>query len=442
MEGQAGNRGGAWGAVSERVSGGVSRLLRVERGEWRLLVLAGVYFFLLLCSYYMLRPIRETMGIARGAENLPWLMTATLAAMAGINPLFAALAARVIRTRLIPLVHRFFAVNLAVFCVLLLLTSPGQRTWVGYAFYVWLSVFNLFVVSIFWAFLGDVFRASESKRLFGVIGVGGTLGAILGAWAAGILADSVPHAWMLVIAAVVLEGATWAMLALSRVSKDRLQEARGTITRREPGPGVWKGVTAIAGSGYLQLVMAYMLCFSTTSTLIYTEQGRIVGEAFPDEGARTRAFASIDLYTNIFTLVVQAFLTSRLLKRIGTGWTLTILPLVTLTGFVVLWATPVLSVIVVLQVARRGLNYAVSRPVREMLFAPLGAEEKYKAKPLIDTFVYRAGDMIGGWTPAGLRWIGMALGVAAVPIALGWCAVGLAIGMVERRRLREAGEAR
>ncbi|MCC7388416.1 MAG: MFS transporter [Phycisphaerales bacterium] len=414
------------------------RTVNVEPGEWKALVLAWVYFFSLLMSYYMLRPIRETMGIARGWDNLPWLFSATLLAMIPANLLFAWVASRWPRHRFIPLAHRFFGLNLLVFVGLLFLVPEGKRVWVGYCFYVWLSVFNLFVVSVFWAFLADVFRPAQTKRLFGVVGVGGTIGAIMGAGLVWTLAEHVPPAYMMVGSILLLEVATQAMSALARTQRDRLDERRDAATdapaHREPSPKVLEGLRLIVGSRYMLMIALYLLITTITATFLYMEQGRIIDEAIADEAKRTQTFALIDLLSNIATLLLQAFLTARLVRWLGVGVTLALLPTVVLLGFVGLWLAPVVAMIVVFQVARRSLHYAVARPVREMLFAPLGPDAKYKSKAFIDTFIYRGGDQLAAWVPKWLALAAIPLAWVAIPAACVWAVVGIILGRMEKRQ--------
>ncbi|HZW10976.1 MAG TPA: MFS transporter [Phycisphaerales bacterium] len=422
----------------------------VEPGEWKPLVLAWLYFFSLLMSYYMLRPIRETMGIARGWDDLPWLFTATLIAMIPANMLFAWVASRWPRRRFIPLAQRFFAVNLLVFVALLFAVPEGKRVWVGYCFYVWLSVFNLFVISVFWAFLADVFRPEQTKRLFGVVGVGGTIGAICGSGLVWTLAEHVNPAVMMVGSLALLEVATQAMRALARSQSERLDERREGASGaadapagREPSARVLEGLRLIARSPYMATIALYLLITTVTATFLYMEQGRIIDQAIVDEAERTRVFALIDMLANVATLLVQGFFTARLVRWLGIGWTLAILPTVVLAGFIGLWIAPVVWMIVAFQVARRGLHYAVARPVREMLFAPLGADAKYKSKPFIDTFIYRGGDQLAAWVPRWLAAVSVPLVWIAIPAALVWAVVGVVLGRMERRAgaLREPDEA-
>lgn len=457
----------------------LDRLVLVRPGEMGALLWAWAYFFCLLTGYYMLRPVRETMGITGGYDNLPWLMTATLGAMALANPGFAALVSRFPRRRFIPAVYRFAIANILLFFLVLELAPESWRVGVGYAFYVWLSVYNLFAVSVFWAFMADGFSPEQGKRLFGFIGVGGTLGAICGAYTAWELAGAIGPVRLLLVSVVLLECAARCVRPLAarferlrsgdrcpacgrapedvpmddaaRACPECARRRTGGApqarppARREPSRDVLAGLRLLVRSPYLGAICLYMLVFTTTSTLLYMEQGRIVEQFFPDRTARTRAFASLDLWTNVLTLATQVFLTGRVIRWIGLGGALVVLPALSLAGFAAMWAAPALGAAFVFptlfafQVLRRGLHYAIDRPSREVLFTVLGADEKYKSKSFIDTFVYRAGDMIGGWAPLGLKWLGVAVGAAAVPLAAAWIAVALVLGRLHRVRERAAG---
>lgn len=441
------------GSEHPRGGGPLAQLLMVRPGEGRAVVLAALYFFLVLSSYYLLRPVREAMGIARGADDLPWLITGTLVAMALVNPAFAWLVSRMPRRRFVPLVYRFAAANLILFFALFEVIPESGRLWLGYAFYIWLSVFNLFVVSVFWGLLGDLFGPERARRLFGIAAVGGTLGAIVGAAATtalsagfsvgGTTVQAGAGALML-ISAAVLELAVWCVKAL--MGQFGLGESAGPLKaggEREPGRGVLEGLRLVAKSPYLQLIALYIFFYTTTSTFLYMEQGRIVKGAFASREAQTAAFATVDLWTNLLTLTVQVLLTGRVIQWIGLRGTLMVLPLLTAAGFAVLYYEPIFAVLAVFQVARRGMHYAVDRPARESLYAVLGADEKYKSKPLIDTFVYRAGDLIGGWTPLLLGKLAIPVAVVGVPVAAAWALTGMVVGGWKKRGTpRTVAEAR
>lgn len=415
----------------------------VRPAERRALLLAFLFHFAVLASYYVLRPIRDEIGAAGGLENLSWLFTATLVAMLGANVLFSAAAARLPRRRFIPLAYRCFMATLAAFFLLMQVDPAGVVSWVGSAFYVWVSVFNLFVVSVFWAFMADFFTAEQGKRLFGFVAVGGTLGAILGGLLTAQFVGVVGSAALLVVSALLLEVAVWCVKlfpadpAFPRAPESsRDPRVRGDDDKPEwpLGGTFWSGIAHVFRSPYLLGICGFMLLHSVTSTLVYFQQADIAGQAFADRAARTAFFAQLDVAVNVLTVLMQLFLTGRLLKWLGVGLTLALLPLVSLGGFVAMAAAPSLALLAAFQVARRAVNYAVSRPAREVLFTVLPREDKYKAKAFTDTFVYRAGDQLGAWSYPALRALGLGLaGVSAVgiPLAAGW--VGLSVWLGRRQ---------
>ncbi len=416
----------------------LARLIPVRPGEGPLVLGAAGYFFLLLMSYYLLRPLREAFGIAKGADKLPWIWTGTLLLMLLANPLYAALVARFPRRRFIPGTYHVFAACLLLFAALYALLPGHGGHALGYVFYVWLSVFNLFVVSVFWAFLGDLFDAEQGARLFGLVAIGGTLGALAGSALAEALSRSLhpDPLWLFLLAALVLETAVACVRFLLRRSEIGGKAEPG----REPGPGALEGLALVRRSGLLRLIALYILLFSLTSTFLYVLQGRVVEHAFADRALRTAAFARIDLLVNLLTLGAQLFFTHRLVRAVGIPAALAILPLVTLVGFAALALWPCFAVLAAFQVARRGLHYAVDRPVREMLYIPLAPDVKYKAKSFIDTFVYRSGDLLGIWLTPLLGGLSIPLGGPAAALSAAWLG---GAGLLGRRvRRGEAATAR
>jgi len=410
----------------------LGRLVLVEAGEGVALLWSMAYFFLLLFGLYLLRPVREAIGIARGADKLPWLMTGTLLAMVLVNPAFAALVSKLPRRRFIPWVYRFFALTMLAF-FLAFHFLPHRSPALGYAFYIWLSVFNLFVVSVFWGLMSDVWSEDQGKRLFGCIATGGTLGAIAGAaltgaitkgFAIGGLVVKVDPLSLLLLSMLTLE------LAVQCVNRLASIFHLGDVAHgaREPGPGPLEGLRLIVTSRYLQLICAYMLLFTITSTFLYLQQGSIVEQAFSGTAARTAAFARIDFWVNVLTLTTQVLLTGRIVTALGIPFVLAILPVLTLAGFGALWIWPTFGVMALFQVLRRGLHYAVDRPARELLYIPLGPEERYKSKPFIDTFVYRGGDLLGVWAPTALAALAIPVGLAAVGCSGLWIGSSLVLG--------------
>lgn len=412
------------------------RAVEVRADEVRALLLAFVYYFFVLSSYYIIRPIREDMGVAGGVENLPWMFTGTLIAMLIANALFAALVAKFSRRRFIPIAYRFFLLNLIIFAVLLTVTGRDHQIWVGRSFYIWTSVFNLFVVSVFWAFMADIFSTDQGKRLFGFISVGGTLGGIVGAAVTTLLVQRVGAVVLLICSALLLELSAQCVRFFPSAfegSRDSEREKRRAAAAEEApiGGGIWSGVVHDLRSPYLLGICAYMLLYAITSTLLYFQQANIAAQAFSDRGARTAFFAQIDLLVNVLTILVQAFLTGRLLKWLGVGVTLAILPALSAIGFTGMGFVPTLSLLVIFLVIRRAGNFAIARPAREVLFTVVSREDKYKAKSFIDTFIYRAGDQIGAWSMPALGWLGLGMaGVSfvAAPLAAIWLVISLWLG--------------
>ncbi|KQO67058.1 MFS transporter [Methylobacterium sp. Leaf89] len=425
----AGQQAAAW----------LGRLVDMRPGEAPALAWSWAYIFSILAAYYVLRPIRDQMGLAGGIENLPWLFTGTLVGMLALNLPFAWLVKTLPRARFVPLTYRFFAANILVFAATLYLAGPEGNIWIGRAFFIWLSIFNLFVVSVFWATIVDVFSTEQGKRLFGFIAAGATLGAIAGSATTAILARDVPTWALLIGAAVLLEAAVFSMRGLARLS-DRLRQAptAGDAPAAEAiGGSAFAGITRTLRSPYLLNISLFLLLFSTTSTFLYFEQAGIAKRSFPDRGAQTAFFASVDLLVNALTLGVQFFLTGRIVRRIGVGPALAVLPAASILGFAVLAVSPTITAIVLFQVLRRAGNFAIARPIREVLFTVVPREDRYKAKNFIDTVVYRVGDQVGAWSFAGIAALGLgstAVAVTAVPLSVAWLLNSLWLGRRQGER--------
>jgi len=438
-EGTATTRPPAAGTPS--ADGAAYRMLRrvidLRPGEVRGLAWSWLYIFSVLSAYYIIRPIRDEMGVASGVDTLPWLFTGTLCGMMLVNPPFAALVARLPRVRFIAIAYRFFMANLLLFGLLLTVSTPAQNLWVGRIFFIWTSVFNLFVVSVFWALMVDVFDAEQAKRLFGVISAGATLGSILGSSLTASLARHVGSIYLLLASACLLEVAVFSVRRLSRLS-DALRLRPASRDENTPiGGTVLSGLAHAFRSRYLLNISVYMLLYAITSTFLYFEQATIVNRSFADRAARTAFFAQVDLLVNVLTLGAQLFLTDRLLRALGVALTLTLLPALTALGFLTLGLAPTVAIVVLFQVVRRTSNFAIARPTREVLFTVISREDKYKAKNLIDTVVYRSGDQVGAWSYALLSGLGLGItgiALAAVPLSVAWLLNGFWLGREQEAR--------
>ncbi|MGW8313664.1 MAG: NTP/NDP exchange transporter [Desulfuromonadales bacterium] len=423
------------------------RLVRVEPDEVRALFWAFSYFFVLLCSYYILRPLRDEMGIAGGVEHLQWLFTGTFMVMLAAVPLFGWVTSRYSRRQFLPLVYWFFIVNLLLFYVLF--QSTQANPWLARAFFIWTSVFNLFVVSVFWSFMADLFNDAQAKRLFGFIAAGGTAGALVGPAVTATLIVPLGTANLLLCCIV---GLFWAILCIQRLSawhasRKPISPTSLTDERRPPadgtegslGGGALAGLRLIVGSPYLLGICLLILLYTTLSTFLYFQQAQIIHDNFSDPARRTTIFAAMDFSTNALTILIQVFLTGRIIKFFGMGWSLALVPMLLGTGFLVLGIAPQLAILFVVQVVRRAGNYAIMKPSREMLFVVLDREQKYKAKNIIDTVIYRSGDVLSAWAYAGLQALGFSLSIIAliaVPLAGLWSWLCYRLGKAQEARAR------
>ena len=394
------------------------RLIDVTPAELPALGWCWLYIFSVLASYYILRPIRDQMGVAGGVNNLPWLFTGTLVVMLALNVPFSALVKTLPRQRFIPLTYRFFAATILAFGFALHVATPEQTVWIGRFFFIWTSVFNLFVVSIFWAMVVDIFSSEQGKRLFGFIAAGATLGAIVGSAVTASLATAVSPPFLLLGAAVLLEVSIWCVRRLSHISTTLNEHPHPERDEQPIGGRVLAGIVKTLRSPYLLNTALFLLLYAVTSTLLYFDQASVVSRSFTDRGAQTAFFATIDLVVNVLTLAIQLFLTGRLVRWLGVGMALALLPALSVFGFGVLAVLPTLSAIVVFQVIRRAGNFALTRPTREVLFTVVPREDRYKAKSFIDTAVYRSGDQVGAWSYALIGVLGWGVTQAALVAAV------------------------
>ncbi|MBA2352641.1 MAG: MFS transporter [Burkholderiales bacterium] len=400
------------------------------------------YFFCLLCSFYLLRPLREEMGIQAGVDNLKWAFSATFGAMLLAVPLYGWAATRYARAKLLPLVYLFFIVNLLVFYALLKngIAPPPLPHMVPLAFFIWVSVFNLFVVSVFWSFMADIYDSEQAGRLFGFIAAGGTLGAIAGPALAAALASASPLNLLLIAAALL----SLALVCIQRLSRwSTLAAAPGAapaIRGAALGGSIWGGITSLRKSRYLLGICLFIVLYTTLSTFLYFEQARIVADAYDEPKQRTALFALIDLAVNVLTLATQIFVTGRIVDRFGLPITLALIPALTAVGFAALGFAPVLAALVAFQIARRAGEYAIARPAREMLFTVVDREAKYKSKSVIDTVVYRGGDAAAGWLFSAIAAAGASLAAIAwiaVPVSAIWMVTGYGLGIAARTKARQ-----
>lgn len=420
-------------------SGILSRVVEVRPGEPRALLWSFAYFFCLLAAYYVLRPVRDEMGLASGIKNLPWLFTATFFVMLAVVPVYGALVARISRKKFIPLVYHFFTANILIFWFML--TQGIALAPTAQVFFVWISVFNLFAVSVFWSFMADLFGSEQGKRLFGFIAAGGSAGALLGPTIATTLAEPLGRANLLIIAALLLQAAVFCATRLETAAAEFKAQNSGSpqpqATPQALGGSWLAGIGMIARSPYLAGIALWVALLSLAGTFLYFQQAEIVRALSDDPNKRTAIFARIDLAVSLLTIGVQFFATGKLIQRFGAGPAAGFLPFVFALGFVALWASPMLWVIIAFQAAQRAANFAISNPAREVLFTVVEREEKYKAKNVIDNVVFRGSDMLSGWLFHSLRGVGLELGaisLATLPVVAAWLLLALKLGRMQDKR--------
>src|SRR6266700_2950151 len=413
-----------------------NKIVDVKPNEVRALWLGFILFFVVLAGYYVIRPIRDNIG-ATQFENLWWMFTVVLVAMIVANALFSMIVARMSLRRFIPIAYRFFILNLIIFFVLMQYMPPGKQPWVDGCFFVWVSVFNLFATAVFWGFMTDLFTTEQGKRLFGFIAVGGSLGGILGPIITASLVHYISTGFLLLICAAMLEVAAQSVrLFPAEFRRDNTRPGDDAAAAEKPiGGKFWDGVTHICKSPYLFGLFLFIFLYTFTSTWTYFQQSELTKSGFVDKAARTAFFAKLDLSVNTLTLVLQIFVTGRLMKFLGVTVTLLFMPVLGLFGFAAMGFAPVLPVLAAFQIARRASTFAFMRPAREVLFTVLRREDKYKAKSFIDTFGYRCGDQFGAWSYGGMQALGLGVSTisyVAVPVVACWCALGVWLGRKQR----------
>ncbi len=415
------------------------RLSRAQGDEWPAAAWSFVYFFALLASYYVLRPLRDEMGIQLGPDVLKELFSSVFISMIVLVPIFGWLTRRFERRRLLPWLYAFFASNLLAFHGVLLFEGH-QSPWVARAFFVWVSVFNLFAISVFWSFMADIFTTDQAKRLYGFIAAGGTTGALCGPVLTAVLVKPLgPKGLVLVSAALLLAcvGAIWqlrrwhAAHPRQDVMADAPQAHSNANSEAAFQGGLFSGVIDVVRSPYLLGICGFLFAYALLSSLLYFQQTELVPQAFHNSTDRTQLLAGVDLLVNVVTLLIQVGAFAPLIRLLGTRALLVAMPAASVLGFTALAMLPGVAVLLVLGVVRRAGEYAISKPARETLFNVLPPEQKYRAKNVIDTLVHRTGDTSSIWLLSGLRSLGIqSQGMLwlAVPISLLWLTIAWALG--------------
>lgn len=418
-------------------------LFNLRADEVGSVLIATFFFFCVLTALMLLRPARDALGMEQGIEGIRWLFIGTALVTLAVNPMYGWLVSRLRRMQFISVTYGVFVLILMGFWGLLM-SAPGmvgQR--VGQVFYVWFSVFNLFATMVFWALLAERFTSEQGRRLFALISVGGTLGAIFGPWLTSRLAEPLGTPNLLLVAGAFLLLAlamAWLLVrqAPDRVDNDSSNVMVGFAGEAEPiGGSAWEGLRAVLRSRYLTAIASYVLLMTVVATLVYFTRLQMVAAVANSTDTRAALLGSIDMWTQVAVLLLQLTLTGKIIQRFGLGVALAILPVATAIGFIGLSIYGSFVVLVLLEATNRAVQRGITRPAREALFTVVSREDKYKAKAFIDTFMYRVGDGVGAQAEGALGRLGLTMGgliSVVVPLALIWVALGLWLGRADASR--------
>ncbi len=404
----------------------------------------AAWFFLVLFSYYILRPIREQISATYGIDNLQWLFTATFGTMLVAIPLFAFLVSKFHRRTLVPSIYGFFCLCLVGFWAAFrfvpetaMLGATPAREWVARILFIWISVYGLFIVSFFWSVIGDMLSTEQGRRLFGFVAGGGTAGGMVASATTTELVQRIGQANLLLLPAVALAIGLAVYFGLEQSHSQLAPKSSSATSGKATGGNPFSGFTAVFSSRYLLAIGGYGLLLATCGTTIYFQQSEIVKEAFADDESKTAFFANVNLWVQVVTIVLQTAVVGRLMKYLGLGLTLAILPLAYVLGITSLALAPTIGVLAIISVTGRSAEYAIANPAREVLFTAVDREDRYKAKSFIDTIVRRGGDSVVGTIYRSLREVtGVAmttLSWAILPIAAAWVGLALFIGRENKK---------
>lgn len=416
----------------------LKKVSEIETHEIKATGLSFLFVLILMLAYYILRPVRDAMASDWSDAEVSQLWTLNFFISTGVVALYGFAVSKIKFKYLVPSVYGFFAVTFILFYFFM--SSISNRTLVDKCFYVWLSVFAMFHLSVFWSFMSDVFNKDQARRLFATIAAGASAGALLGPLVptlfSGIGIDN-----LILVASVLLLIPIPIILTLTKIKTTELNNGDETTdkSKYKIGGNPFAGFKSFVTNPYLLAIGIFILLYTMISTFVYFEQKNLLADYTRAE--RTQVLGGIDWIVNVLTFAVAFFATSRIVKKIGMGFTLALMPIIVCAGILILAFAPIITVLLILQVARRAGNYAVTKPAREMLFTEVDKETRFKAKPVIDVVVYRGGDMATAWIFTGLT-EGLGLGFTAVGVVGGgiaaiWAAVGLWMGKLYNKKKSE-----
>lgn len=405
----------------------------IEAQELRAVVLSVLFFVFLFGSYSVIKPVRDAMGTVYGVDHLQELFTGTFIASLIFAPIYSWIAARVKLSSFLPWVYGFIALSILAFYGLFTGLGEDKDRWVAAAFYIWVSTFNILIISVFWSFMSDIFSRTQAKRLFGFIAAGGSIGGVIGPLVATTFVKSVGNNGLMLMAAAGFV-VTALLVRMLAGEKQRLMAAMGSDAQNTSldhrlGGSPIDGFRLLLRSPYLLLLAAFLLLMTWISTVVYFQLGDLIKNAFASRDARTQAYANIDLAVNSGAVLIQLFGTGRIIKRFGVGTGLLLNPIIMVVAFLGVVFSPVLLVLGGIQIVRRIAEYAVAKPTREMLFTVVDQDSRYKAKNVIDTVVYRFGDLTSAWISSAILPFGVAgLAVFGAIVSVIWFRIAWLLG--------------
>jgi len=418
------------------------RVLGIEADELVAVAWSFIYFFCILSAYYMLRSVRDAMAIVSGVQNIPWLFTGTFVLMLLATPVFGWITSKYPRRTFLPWIYYFFVANILVFYAVFTYAhnSDVSEVWIGRVFFIWLSVFNLFVVSVFWSFMADIYSRTQSRRLFGVITAGGSAGALIGPIVTSIVVVQIGFRNMLPLSAILLLFAVFCVYRLRGWVRQQQSHSGNEVMdavadKKAMGGSAWAGVKFVVTQRYFSAIAVALVCATFLGGATYMYMAEMVSATFEGTDRQTQVFAIMDALINAMSFIGQLLIVKHSVRRLGIGGTLALLPIVSIVGFALLAINPVFLIIAGLQVLRRSITFGLTKPTSDMLYSVVSPEEKYKAKNFIETAIYRGGDVISTWTIRFISGIGLSgIALVCVPIAIIWAWLAFWIGGEYNRR--------
>lgn len=404
--------------------------LNVDNRELGGLAAAFAMLFFMFSSYTLMRPVRETMGITSGFENIPYLFWGTFFVMLAVQPVYGWLTSQFRRTQFLPWVYLFFVLNILAFY--LWFNSQEDHTWIARVYFVWLSVFNLFVVAVFWSLMADIFTREQAGRMFGAIAAGASTGGLTGPLLARFLVEDIGTINLLIVSmGLLLAALIFLRLLIGWHRRHGTGHTAVSDVDRELGGSALDAFRQVVASPYLLGIAVFVFLLTWVSTFVYLEQQEFVAKTFATRDARTAFFSTIDAWVQGLSLFIQLFLFGRLQQAFGFRALIVSIPALMTLGYMAVGLFPVFAVVIGVMIVRRVGEYAITRPCRDTLFTTVTREEKYKAKSLIDTFVYRGGDATSGSAHKALSALGFetsGIGWAGAAIAAAWAGVAFTLG--------------